>query len=66
MTKQKETQNKKEIENKKETLYTKQQIINSKKYSKYKDLLMSILEERKKYYNKEIETKIKEFLERKV
>lgn len=60
MTKQKETQNKKGI------LYTKQQIINSKKYSKYKDLLMSILEGTKKYYNKEIETKIREFLERKV
>ena len=66
MTKQKENQKKEEFENKNETLYTKQQIVNSKKYGKYKDLLMSILQENKNYSNKQIDIKIKEFLERKV
>lgn len=60
MIKQRQTQETKEI------LYNKQQIINSKKYSRYKDLLTSILEENKNYSNKEIDIKIKEFLERKV
>lgn len=60
MTKQKQTQETKEI------LYNKQQIINSKRYSKYKDLLTSILEKNKNYSSKEIDTKIKQFLERKV
>lgn len=66
MTKRKETENKKEIENKNETLYTKQQIIKSQKYKQYRDLLTTTLEENKKYSNKEIDIKIKEFLERKV
>lgn len=57
MTKQKQVQ---------ETLYSKNQIVNSKKYSKYKDLLMSTLEDSKNYSNIEIDIKIKEFLERKV
>ena len=60
MTKPKETQEIKEI------LYNKHQIVNSKKYSKYKDLLVSILEENRNYSSKEIDTKIKQFLERKV
>lgn len=59
MTKQKEVQ-------KKEEIYTKEQIANSKRYSKYKDLLMSILQDSKGYSNKEIDIKIKQFLERKV
>lgn len=59
MTKQKEIQ-------KKEEIYTKKQIANSKRYGKYKDLLMSILQDSKGYSNKEIDIKIKEFLERKV
>ena len=50
----------------KETSYSKKQIVKSKKYSKYRDILMSILEDNKNYSNKEIDTKIKEFLERKV
>ena len=60
MTKQKEVQ---EV---KETLYTKQQITESKKYRKYKDLLMSILQDNKSYTSKDIDIKIKDFLERKV
>lgn len=60
MTKQKQ------VQETKETLYSKSQIVNSKKYSKYKDLLMSILEDSKGYSNKEIDIKIKQFLERKV
>jgi len=66
MTKREETQNKKVLEKKSETLYTKQQIIKSQKYKKYKDILTTILEENKNYSSKEIDTKIKEFLERKV
>lgn len=49
-----------------ENLYTKQQIIKSQRYIQYKDLLMSILKENKKYSSKEIDIKIKKFLERKV
>lgn len=60
MTKQKEVQ---EV---KKTFYTKQQITDSKKYRKYKDLLMSILQDNKSYSSKEIDMKIKDFLERKV
>ena len=60
MTKQKEMKETKEI------AYTKQQIVNSKKYKRYKDMLVSILQDNKSYSSKEIEMKIKEFLERKV
>lgn len=60
MTKQKQVQ---EI---KEAIYNKKQIVNSKKYNKYRDLLMSVLENEKSYSSKEIDMKIKEFLERKV
>lgn len=56
----------KEVPETKETLYTKQQIVDSKKYKKYKDLLISILENNKSYSIKEVDIKIKEFLERKV
>ncbi len=72
MTKQKETQKKEEFKQERETQknkqigYTKQQIVNSKKYCKYKDLLITILKDKYKYSNKEIDIKIREFLERKV
>lgn len=61
--------NKKKEENKVEKAidkYTKEQIINSKKYNKYRDVLKSILEENKSYSIEDIEQKIKEFLKRKV
>lgn len=60
MTKQKE------VQETKETFYTKQQITESKKYRKHKDLLISILQDNKSYSSKEIDMKIKDFLERKV
>lgn len=46
--------------------FTKEQIINSKKYNKYRDVLKSILEENKSYSIEDIEQIIKEFLKRKV
>lgn len=60
------TTKQKEVQEIKEALYTKQQIVDSKKYKKHKDLLMSILQDNKSYSSKEIDMKIKEFLERKV
>jgi len=46
--------------------YSKQQIVNSNKYSKYKDILTAVLKEDAKYSNEEVEKIIKNFLERKV
>ncbi len=45
--------------------FTKEQIINSKKYNKYKDLLNAVLKETS-YSTDEVEQKIKEFMKRKV
>lgn len=56
------------IKKKEKTLvkFTKEQIINSKKYNKNKDLLNAILKENASYSTDEVEQKIKEFMKRKV
>ena len=46
--------------------FTKQQILNSEKYIKHKDILTAILKEDKTYTKDEVELKIKEFLKRRV
>lgn len=50
----------------KETKYNKKQLVSSKKYSANRDLLQVLLQEDKTYTLKEVESKIKEFKERKV
>jgi len=49
-----------------EEKYTKEQILRSKKYLEYNDLLKSLLKEDKSYSIREIDNKINEFLKRKV
>ena len=46
--------------------YTIEQIIKSKKYNRYKDMLTAILKDSKQYDTKEVDEKIEEFLKRKV
>lgn len=46
--------------------FTKEQIINSEKYKKDKDILTAILKTNKTYTKEEVDIKIKEFKERKV
>lgn len=50
----------------KETKYNKKQLVSSKKYFANRDLLQVLLQEDKTYTLKEVESKIKEFKERKV
>lgn len=53
---------KKKTENK----FTKQQVLASKKLSYSKDLINAILEDGKTYTLEEVETKVNEYLKRKV
>lgn len=46
--------------------FSKEQIINSKKYSKYRDILTAILKMNISYSTDEVEQKIKDFIKRKV
>lgn len=46
--------------------FSKEQIINSKKYSKYRDILTAILKTNTSYSTDEVEQKIKDFIKRKV
>ncbi len=46
--------------------YNKEQIINSKRYSKYKDLLQAILKKDENYTTEEVDKKIENFMKRKV
>lgn len=46
--------------------FSKKQIINSKKYCKYRDMLMAILKENTSYSTEKVEQKIKDFMKRKV
>jgi len=46
--------------------FTKEQILNSDKYVKHKDILTAILKENKTYTKEEVENKINEFLKRRV
>lgn len=46
--------------------FSKGQIINSKKYFKYRDILIAILKENTSYSTQEVEQKIKDFIKRKV
>lgn len=46
--------------------FTKEQILNSDKYIKHKDILTAILKENKTYTKEEVENKINEFLKRRV
>lgn len=57
--------NKKNEENELEK-FSREQIITSKKYNKYKDLLKVILKENTMYSIKQVEDKIQDFMKRKV
>ncbi len=46
----------------KEETYTKQAILNSKKYIKQKDLVNALLDDDKKYTLKEVDNSIKKYL----
>ena len=46
--------------------FNKKQIINSKKYSRNRDILEAILKENTSYSTEEVEQKIKDFMKRKV
>lgn len=46
--------------------FTKEQIVNSKKYDKSKDLLRAILKENENYTTDEVDKKIEKFMKRKV
>ncbi len=46
--------------------FTKEQIVNSKKYDKSKDLLRAILKENENYTTDEVDKKIENFMKRKV
>ena len=46
--------------------FDKKQIINSKKYSRNRDILEAILKENTSYSTEEVEQKIKDFMKRKV
>lgn len=46
----------------KEETYTKQAILNSKKYIKQKDLVNALLDDDKKYTLKEVDNTIKKYL----
>ncbi|MCI9000900.1 MAG: hypothetical protein HFJ26_08505 [Clostridia bacterium] len=46
--------------------FTKEQIVNSKKYDKSKDLLQAILKENENYTTDEVDKKIENFMKRKV
>jgi hypothetical protein len=56
----------KEKDKKTENRFTKQQVLASKKLSHSKDLINAILEDGKTYTLKEVETKVNEYLKRKV
>lgn len=56
----------KEKDKKTENRFTKQQVLASKKLSYSKDLINAILEDGKTYTLKEVETKVNEYLKRKV
>lgn len=49
-----------------ETQYSKKQIVNSKRYSNYKDLLQAILKDDENYTTNEVDKKIENFMKRKV
>lgn len=46
--------------------FEKQQIVNSKKYNKHKDLLQAVLNNDERYTTEEIDKKIENFMKRKV
>ena len=46
--------------------FFKEQIINSKKFGKYKDLLSAVLDEKTEYTESDIKNKIAEYMERRV
>ena len=56
----------KEKDKKTENRFTKQQVLASKKLSYSKDLINAIMEDGKTYTLKEVETKVNEYLKRKV
>lgn len=56
----------KEVSKIKEIEFTKEQIVNSKKYIKYRDLLNAILKNEEKYTLKDIDKKIEKFMKGKV
>lgn len=47
-------------------LFTKQQLVNSKKYAEYQDVLNALLEDQVPYSFEVVDEKLKEFLEGKV
>lgn len=47
-------------------MYSKQQIIKSKKFAKYRDLLNAILDDKKQYSVEEIDKMISDFMKGKV
>ncbi|SDX82973.1 hypothetical protein [Tepidimicrobium xylanilyticum] len=57
---------KEKVTKKTENRFTKQQVLASKKLSYSKDLINAILEDGKTYTLKEVETKVNEYLKRKV
>ena len=46
--------------------FEKQQIVNSKKYNKHKDLLQAVLNNDERYTTEEVDKKIENFMKRKV
>ena len=56
----------KKVKKEVKTKYSKQQIINSKQYSAYKDVLQAILKDTKQYTNEEVNKNIEDFMKRKV
>lgn len=55
-----------EIQKKLDTIFTKEQLVLSKRYKASRDVVQSLLEEKKQYTLEQVDTIIKEFMKRSV
>lgn len=56
----------KKVKEEVKTQYSKEQIINSKQYTSYKDVLQVVLKDTERYTNEEVKKNIENFMKRKV